>query len=211
MVRDTIVEEVRAAREAFAKQHDYDIDAIVKALQEASAKVGRELVSLPARTLDDYGMPSHKTLKSVVASLAQSFTSLMNYRGDDSVMGHLVHATWSSGSTRLRVDLLSGETDASALKVPEVRKSVAEYVGWFPDRIRRSNSSIDFVIAAELVVTVDPTVRRSVAAAEFMESLVKCTVRVTDDRGKAYVHEIKDWWCPEKAPPEENQPWRRLW
>ena len=49
MVRDTIVEEVRAAREAFAKQHNYDIDAIVKALQEASAKVGRELVSLPSR------------------------------------------------------------------------------------------------------------------------------------------------------------------
>ncbi len=49
MVRDAIVEEVRAAREAFAKQHNYDIAAIVKALQEASAQAGRELISLPAR------------------------------------------------------------------------------------------------------------------------------------------------------------------
>ena len=49
MIRDAIVEEVRAVREAFAKRHGYDIDAIVKALREASAKVGRDLVSLPAR------------------------------------------------------------------------------------------------------------------------------------------------------------------
>lgn len=37
-------------------------------------------------------MPSHKTLKSVVRGLAESFTSLMNYWGDDYVMGHVVYA-----------------------------------------------------------------------------------------------------------------------
>ena len=58
MVRDTLVEEVRAAREAFAQQHNYDIDAIVKALQDASAKVGRELVSLPARPVPLGDAPS---------------------------------------------------------------------------------------------------------------------------------------------------------
>ena len=156
-------------------------------------------------------MPSHKTLKSVVASLAQSFTSLMNYRGDDYVMGHIVHAAWSTGATRLRVDLLSGSTDASALLVPEVRDSVARYVEWFPDMVRRSNSSVDFVTAAELLVTVDPTTRRPVTSGELLESPFTCTVRVTDDRGKAYVHEVKDWWYPEKAPPDEKKPWWRLW
>jgi len=156
-------------------------------------------------------MPSHKTLKSVVASLAQSFTSLMNYRGDDYVMGHIVHAAWSTGATRLRVDLLSGATDASALLVPEVRDCVARYVEWFPDMVRRSNSSVDFVTAAELLVTVDPTTRRPVTAGEFLESPFTCTVRVTDDRGKAYVHEIKDWWYPEKTPRQKKKPWWRLW
>lgn len=58
MVRDTIVDEVRAARESFAKQHNYDIDAIVQALQEASASLGRELVSLPAKPVPGKDVPS---------------------------------------------------------------------------------------------------------------------------------------------------------
>ncbi|MGE3673603.1 MAG: hypothetical protein AB7K71_28270 [Polyangiaceae bacterium] len=58
MVRDTIVDEVRAAREAFAKQHNYDIDAIVKALQDESANVGRVLVSLPAKPVPEVEVPS---------------------------------------------------------------------------------------------------------------------------------------------------------
>ena len=37
MIRDPIVEEVRAIREEFAKRHNYNIDDIVRALQKASA------------------------------------------------------------------------------------------------------------------------------------------------------------------------------
>jgi hypothetical protein len=157
-------------------------------------------------------MPSRKTLKSVVASLAHSFTSLMNYRGDDYVMGHIVHAAWSTGSTRFHVDLLSGATVASPLLVPEVRDSVARYVEWFPDIVCRSNSSINFVTAAELIVTVDPSTRRPTGAAGFLESPYTCTVRVTDDRGKTYIHEIKGWWYPERTPPHhEPKPKWRFW
>lgn len=64
MVRDAIVDEVRAAREAFAKQHNYDIDAIVKALQVESAKVGRKLVSLPARPVPEADDPSDSERQS---------------------------------------------------------------------------------------------------------------------------------------------------
>lgn len=49
MIRDPIVEEIRAIRDELAKRHDYDIDAIVRALQKASADEGRQLVSLPPR------------------------------------------------------------------------------------------------------------------------------------------------------------------
>ncbi|HEU0074441.1 MAG TPA: hypothetical protein VFS30_10545 [Dehalococcoidia bacterium] len=45
MSRDPIVDEVRAIRDAIAKEHDYDLEAIFKMLQEAEAKSGREHVS----------------------------------------------------------------------------------------------------------------------------------------------------------------------
>lgn len=53
MTRDPIVEEVRAIREAFAKQYDYDVDAIVRALQKASADTGRQLVSFPPKPVPE--------------------------------------------------------------------------------------------------------------------------------------------------------------
>lgn len=53
MTPDPIVEEVRAVREAFAKAHDYDLDAIVLALQAASVEKGRELVALPPKLATD--------------------------------------------------------------------------------------------------------------------------------------------------------------
>ena len=55
MIRDPIVEEVRAIREEFAKRHNYNIDDIVRALQKASADEGRQLVSLPARPVEEKG------------------------------------------------------------------------------------------------------------------------------------------------------------
>lgn len=53
MKNDPIVEEVHAIREALAKKHDYDIDAIVEALRAASIQRGRDVVSLPPKTVDD--------------------------------------------------------------------------------------------------------------------------------------------------------------
>lgn len=49
MAHDPIVEEVRAAREKFAKEHNYDVYEIVRALRNASAKNGRTIVSLVPR------------------------------------------------------------------------------------------------------------------------------------------------------------------
>lgn len=43
-------------------------------------------------------MSSHKALKSVVRSVADSFTSLMNYSGDDYVMGHLLNAACAAAT-----------------------------------------------------------------------------------------------------------------
>ena len=55
MIRDPIVEEVRAVRDELAKRHGYDIGAIVRALQKASVDEGRQLVSLPPRPSAEKG------------------------------------------------------------------------------------------------------------------------------------------------------------
>jgi hypothetical protein len=49
MQPDPIVEEVRAAREAYAKRFGFDLRAICRDLQEQERTSGRELVSFPPR------------------------------------------------------------------------------------------------------------------------------------------------------------------
>ena len=51
MAQDPIIEEVRAIRDAFAKEHGYDVKAIVSALQREEAESGRQVVSLPPKRL----------------------------------------------------------------------------------------------------------------------------------------------------------------
>lgn len=53
MTRDPIVEEVRAARDALARKHEYDIDAIFAALRDSEAKDGKQVVRLPARPVGE--------------------------------------------------------------------------------------------------------------------------------------------------------------
>ena len=49
MWKDPIVEEVRARREAYAKQFGYDLEAIHRDIKERENKAGRTLVSFPPR------------------------------------------------------------------------------------------------------------------------------------------------------------------
>ena len=51
MFRDPIVEDVRAIRQAFAKEHGYQVKAIVSALQKEETESGRRVVSLQPKRL----------------------------------------------------------------------------------------------------------------------------------------------------------------
>ncbi|WP_437625583.1 hypothetical protein [Sorangium sp. So ce1151] len=46
---DSIIDEVRATRDAIAKEHDYNIDKLAEALKAREAKSGRQIVRLPPR------------------------------------------------------------------------------------------------------------------------------------------------------------------
>lgn len=47
--KDPVVEEIRAIRDAYAKQFNYDIEAICRDLKEQEVQSGRKLVSLPPK------------------------------------------------------------------------------------------------------------------------------------------------------------------
>lgn len=51
MWTDPVVEEVRAIRDAYAKQFGYDLEAIYRDLKEQEAKSGWEAVSLPPKRI----------------------------------------------------------------------------------------------------------------------------------------------------------------
>lgn len=52
MWQDPVVEEVRAIRDAYAKQFNYDLGAIYRDLKEQEVKSGREVVSFPPKRIE---------------------------------------------------------------------------------------------------------------------------------------------------------------
>src|SRR5215471_18455301 len=52
MWKDPVVEEVRAIRDAYAKQFNYNLEAIYCDLKEQEAKSEREMVSLPPKRIE---------------------------------------------------------------------------------------------------------------------------------------------------------------
>ena len=52
-MRDTIVDEVRKAREDYARQFDFDLDAICRDLREKQRSAGVRVVSFPKRLVQN--------------------------------------------------------------------------------------------------------------------------------------------------------------
>ncbi len=52
---DPIVEEVRKARNEYAKKFDYDLDAICRDLQEKQEQPGKKVVSFPPKSPEVVG------------------------------------------------------------------------------------------------------------------------------------------------------------
>jgi|COG998Drversion2_1049125.scaffolds.fasta_scaffold173928_2 predicted PolB exonuclease-like 3'-5' exonuclease len=52
MSKDPIVEEVRAIRDTYAKQFDYDTDAIYRDLKNQETQTGSKFISLPPKRIE---------------------------------------------------------------------------------------------------------------------------------------------------------------
>jgi hypothetical protein len=145
-------------------------------------------------------MARYKVLKSVAHSFGHSFTSLMNYRGDDYVMGHLLRRAQEVDEDTLRVDILARKAEPRSLLVKDVAASVDEYCDWFPRIVEAHRTEMRYVRAARMTIQFDLKVRRPVRyAPTYFESPFTCLVEIQDDRGKVWAAELKDWWYPESG------------
>jgi hypothetical protein len=75
MSEDEVVREVRAAREAFAASHGYDIRAMVAALHELGVASGRQLVRFdPRPAVTAPSQSRQQTEATAPASVGSQFT-----------------------------------------------------------------------------------------------------------------------------------------
>ena len=159
-------------------------------------------------------MAKYKVLKSVAHNIGHSFTSLMNYAGDDYVMGHILRFARSTGSNTLTIDFVKREAGPSELLAAPISEVPAHYIERFWDLIQRHGSDPSLVKSASLVLRYNlGTQWPHPRFPQFSESPYACDVQITDDRGKDYVAHFQGWWYPERldSPHSESRPWWKFW
>jgi hypothetical protein len=158
-------------------------------------------------------MPRYKVLKSVAHNIGHSFTSLMNYVGNDYVMGHILRFARQTGHDTLIIDFVTREVRPPDLVAAPISDIPVHYIKWFWDSVDRQGSDPSFVRAARLTLQYDIQSQRPLKSApQFMESPYRCDVVVIDDRGKQYASHFEGWWYPELGEiPSEPEPWWKFW
>ena len=159
-------------------------------------------------------MAKYKVLKSVAHNIGHSFTSLMNYAGDDYVMGHVLRFARRTGCDTLTIDFVKREAGPSELLAAPISEVPTYYIERFWDLIRRHGSDPSLVKSASLVLRYNLETRwPHPGAPQFSESAYACDVHITDDRGKDYVARFRGSWYPERLdnPQRESHPWWKFW
>jgi hypothetical protein len=86
-MNDPIVEEVRRVRDAHAASFDYDLDAIVRDIQEQERKSGRQFVSFPRSVHGSY--PTHTDGRMSKVKITQSYKGFNSLNlGKDFIREH---------------------------------------------------------------------------------------------------------------------------
>src|SRR5713101_3017416 len=76
-------------------------------------------------------MARYKVLKGVAHSIGHSFTSLMNYAGDDYVMGHILRLARETKRDTLTIDFVSGAAGPPELLARPIPDVLSRYIPWF--------------------------------------------------------------------------------
>jgi hypothetical protein len=155
-------------------------------------------------------MSRYKVLKSVAHNIGHSFTSLMNYVGDDYVMGHVLRLARLTGRDTLTIDFVTGYAAPVELLQEPISEIPARYTDFFWNLVKRQGSDRSCVKAAALTLHYDIDTQRPLHRnPKITESPYVCDVRITDDRGITHTSHFEAWWYPERL--SQPAPWWRFW
>lgn len=155
-------------------------------------------------------MPRYKVLKSVAHNIGHSFTSLMNYAGDDYVMGHILRLARLTGRDTLTIDFVSGNATPVELLQEPISEIPARYTRFFWNLVKRQGSDPCCVKAATLTLHYDVETQRPLYRnPKITESPYICDVSITDDRGGVHSSHFEAWWYPERL--SQTSPWWKFW
>jgi len=156
-------------------------------------------------------MARYKVLKSVAHSLGHSFTSTLNWDGDDYVMGNILRHARKVGEGILKIDLMNGKAMPPSLLIPSVERAARRFADRLPQLIASHGSDMRYVHSAVMLIAYDlQTKRPSPYTTSELESPYVCRVEITDDRGKVWSAELRDWWVPEPERSKSRQ-WWQFW
>ncbi len=129
-------------------------------------------------------MARYKVLKSVAHNFAHSFSSAMNYSGNDYAMCHLLRRAKLTGARRLRFNLISREVGPLELLSPPVVRACLAYSQGFGRLVTRSGAALDMIDGADLEVSV--RLRDVGTPTKSLKGTVTARMRIRDDRGRIY-------------------------
>jgi hypothetical protein len=159
-------------------------------------------------------MARYKVLKSVAHNTGHSFTSLMNFAGEDYVMGHILRFARRSGRDTLTIDFVKKEAGPPELLAEPISDIPTRYTEWFWHLVETQGSDRSLVQSATLTLHFDVATQRPHSSApQFTESPFVCDVEIRDTRGKDYRAHFDGWWYPEQLEhsKSEPRPWWKFW
>jgi hypothetical protein len=139
----------------------------------------------------------YKVLKGVAHSFGHSFTSLMNYRGHDYVMGLLVVRSWETGVGELTVDVLSGDASPAVLLSEPIRAAVRAYCDWFPALLTAHGTASEFVRRVAMNIRFDLSRAGREPRTGLVHAPYVCRVVIEDSRGRPWIAELRGTWHSE--------------
>lgn len=149
-------------------------------------------------------MPKVKVLKGVAHNVGSSFTSLMNYAGDDYSMGHILRFARASGIDTLTIDLLDGRGDPGILLKKPISALPEWYSKMFLRLVESAGSDRKLIRSATLKLTYDLRSGRPSPIPGEPQSIYTCDVSIVDISGRDYAAHFDGWWFVERM--EVNRP-----